>query len=83
MGTKVYASGMNYGAVTPGDSTDIDFQALYIGVAGDVAISSGDTATATAAVTFTGVLAGTILPIKGKRVMSTNTTATNIVWLNW
>ena len=80
MGTKVYASGMNYGAVTPSDSTALDFQAVYVGGAGDVAISSSAT---TAAVTFTGVIAGTILPIKGKRIMSTNTTATDLVWLNW
>jgi len=80
MGQKVFASGMNYGAVTPSDSTALDFQAIYVGVGGDVAISSSDSTTA---VTFTAVPSGSILPIKGKRVMSTNTTATNIVWLNW
>tara|TARA_R110000868_G_scaffold317557_1_gene578393 strand:- start:294 stop:536 length:243 start_codon:yes stop_codon:yes gene_type:complete len=80
MGTKVYASGMNYGAVTPSDTTALDFQAVYIGVAGNVAISSSDSATA---VTFTGVTAGSILPIKGKRIMATNTTSTNMVWLSW
>lgn len=80
MGMKVFASGMNYGAVTPSDSTALDFNAVWVGVGGDVAISSSDSATA---VTFTGVPAGTILPVKGKRIMSTNTTATNMVWLNW
>ncbi len=80
MGTKVYASGMNYGDVTKSDSTPLDFQALYIGAGGDVAISASDSA---AAVTFVGVGTGTILPVKGKRVMSTNTTASSIVWLNW
>ena len=80
MGTKVYASGMNYGAVTASDSTELDFQAVFVGGAGNVAIASDVTG---AAVTFTGVAAGTILPIKGKRIMSTNTTATSMVWLNW
>ena len=80
MGMKVYASGMNYGAVTKSDTTPLDFNAIYVGGAGDVAISSSSDATA---VTFVGVTAGSFLPVKGKRVMSTNTTATDIVWLNW
>lgn len=80
MGMKVFASGMNYGAVTKSDSTALDFQAIWVGGAGDVAVSSSD---ATAAVTFVGVAAGSILPVKGKRIMSTNTTATSMVWLNW
>lgn len=80
MGQKVYASGMNFGAVTPSDSTILDFQAVYIGGAGDIAIAAEDTGSA---VTFTGVLAGTILPVKGSRIMSTNTTATSLVWMNW
>lgn len=80
MGMKVFASGMNYGAVTPSDSTALDFNAIWVGVAGDVAVSSSAD---TAAVTFTAVGAGSILPVKGKRIMSTNTTATNMVWLNW
>jgi hypothetical protein len=82
MNASVYASAKSYGAVTKSDSTVLSFQAVYVGGAGDVAISpsegdSGD------AVTFAGLAAGTILPVKGRRVMSTNTTATNLVWLNW
>ena len=80
MGMKVFASGMNYGAVTKSDTTELDFQAVYVGGAGDIAIAPGTTGSA---VTFTGVTAGSILPVKGKRVMSTNTTATNMVWMNW
>ena len=80
MGTKVYASGMNYGAVTKSDSTSLDFNAIYVGTGGDVAISADATSTA---VTFVGVQAGSILPMKGKRIMSTNTTASDMVWLNW
>jgi hypothetical protein len=53
-------------------------RALWIGGAGDVAvIAEGDTA----AVTISGVAAGTVVPIKCKTVMSTNTTATLIVAL--
>jgi hypothetical protein len=49
---------------------------VYVGTAGNVALMAvGDSA----AVTFTAVPAGTILPIRIKRVMSTNTTASTIV----
>jgi hypothetical protein len=53
-------------------------RALWIGGAGDVAvIAEGDTD----AVTISAVPAGTVLPIRCKKVMSTNTTATLIVAL--
>lgn len=67
-------------AVTPHDSTDIlggmNTRALYVGGAGNLVavMDSG-------AVTFTAVPAGTVLPIRCKRVNSTNTTATAIVAL--
>jgi hypothetical protein len=67
-------------AVTPSDSTDllIVSRALFVGGAGNIAVvmASG------AAVTFTGVLAGSILPIRVARVKSTSTTATNITSLS-
>ena len=68
-----------YEAVTPSDTVDFAkaCRALRIGVAGDVVAVT----TAGVAVTFTGVLAGEILPIVAKRVNSTLTTATNIVAL--
>lgn len=81
---EVSASSQYSVAVTPSDTTILKFKALYIGGAGNVAIkhNSGDTA-----VTFTSVPAGTILPIQtgedGGLVMSTNTTATNIVAMDW
>lgn len=66
-------------AVTPNDSADLSIpaRALYIGGAGDIALimASGDE------VTFSGCLAGTILPIQVIRVKSTSTTATNILAL--
>jgi len=66
-------------AVTPSDSVSLttDARALYIGVAGDVSLltSGGDT------VTFVGLLAGSILPVRVNRVNATSTTATDIVAL--
>ena len=67
-------------AITPHDSTDIAggqlTRGIYVGGAGNiVAIVGGN------AITFTGVVAGTVLPIRCSRVNSTNTTATNLVAL--
>ena len=68
-------------AVTPNDSADlarVATRALYIG-GGDgtlsVVMSSGNT------VAFTGIGAGTILPIRVDRVRATGTGATDIVAL--
>lgn len=76
---KVYASARESGAVTPDDDTELSFDALYVGTAGNVAIKhieDGNT------VTYTGVGAGVILPVSGVRVMAA-TTASNIVWMRW
>lgn len=63
--------------VTPNDGTDLPevTRALYVGGAGDVAVitKQGDT------VTFHGLPAGSILPVRLSRVLATGTTATNIV----
>lgn len=66
-------------AVTPNDSTDLGVTArgLYIGGAGNVKIHTPDGQ----AVTFYGALAGSIIPVRVKRVWSTGTTATYIVAL--
>lgn len=77
---NVAASATSSGAVTKSDSTALQFRAVYVGGAGDVAIKhteDGD------AVTYVGVPAGTILPVSGVRVMSTGTTATDMVWMDW
>ncbi len=65
-------------AVTPNDSTDLAniSRALWVGGAGNVAVMLADD---TVAVTFVGVAAGSLLPVRVKRVMATNTTATNLV----
>lgn len=66
-------------AVTPSDTVDLPVVpcALYVGGAGNVVAVKGDNTT----VTFTGVPAGTVLPISCRRVNNTNTTATAIVAL--
>jgi hypothetical protein len=68
-----------YSAVTPSDSTDFDSicRAIYVGGAGNVVAVRHDGT----AVTFTGVPAGTVLPIACRRINSTSTTATAIVAL--
>jgi len=71
-------------AITPSDSDDLDAtvggsatRGVWVGGAGNlnVDMASGPT------VLFSGVAAGTLLPIRVKRVRSTSTTATNIVGL--
>lgn len=67
-------------SVTPSDSVNLDKEAggIYVGGAGDASIlmRSGN------AVTFNGITAGTLLPLRVLRVNSTGTTATNIVALS-
>ena len=62
--------------ITPDDNTVLsDIVGLYVGTGGNVAIK-GESGVA---VTLVGVPTGTILPIRAKNVMATNTTATDIV----
>lgn len=77
---NVSASATSSGAVTKSDSTVLQFRAIYVGGAGDVAIKHTEGGSA---VTYPSVPAGTILPVSGVRVMSANTTATNMVWMDW
>ena len=69
-----------YGAVTPSDTVSLPYvtRGLYVGVAGNVTVVLPNTTTA---VTFVGVLAGSILPIQTSRVNATGTTAGSIVAL--
>ena len=66
-------------SVTKSDSTVVNIDALYVGGAGDVAVTTH----LGTVVTFGSVPAGTILPVKCKHVMSTNTTATLMVGLRY
>jgi len=66
-------------AITKSDTVNLEkiTDAVYVGGAGDVAfVSQSDVA-----VTFSGAVAGSILPVAAKRINSTNTTATNLVAL--
>lgn len=66
-------------AVTPSDSANLPSlaRALYIGTSGNVAavLPNDDV------VLFSNLQSGQILPVRVKRVNSTNTSATNIVAL--
>ncbi len=75
-------------AVTPSDTATIPSISaqdgkgnngcvLYVGVAGDVKVTTagGDD------VVFTGILAGSFIPVQVLKVFATGTTATNIVAL--
>lgn len=67
-------------AVTPSDSANLAevSRALWVGGAGNIAILADEDSVA---VLISGVPAGTVLPIRARRVNSTNTTATLIVAL--
>lgn len=66
-------------AITPADGADLTelTRSLYIGTPGAVSVimHSG------AQLTFAGVTAGTVLPLRVRRVRATGTTATAIVGL--
>jgi len=68
-------------AITPSDSSTITptLNGLYVGSGGDVALMLEQNS---AAVTFSNVPSGSILPLRIKQVMATNTTATYLVGLN-
>lgn len=63
-------------AVTPSNTVNFDTASVvWVGGAGNVRVLTAQGSD----VTFTGVLAGAILPVQVVRVYSTNTTATNMV----
>lgn len=72
-------------SVTPSDSTSLLLngkeqmapKGLYVGTGGNLAVQFGNAAS----ITFSNVLGGTLLPIRPHKVMSTSTTASNIVAL--
>lgn len=66
-------------AITPSDSTIVNVDAIYVGGAGNVAV----TTMKGTVVTFTAPPVGTILWVKAAKVMSTNTTATLLVGLRF
>lgn len=65
-------------AITPSDTvnfTNGTCRGIYVGGAGNVVIVPPEGS----AVTFTGALAGSVIPMNAIRVNSTSTTATNLV----
>jgi len=63
-------------AVTPSDSTALKLTSgIYVGSDGDLAVTDN----LGVVTTLVGVKAGNVYPIRVKKVMSTNTTATGIV----
>lgn len=66
-------------AITPHDTNYLPqvTRAIYVGVTGDVVIKCREGA----AVTFVGVPAGMILPVKAEQVKATGTTADSLVGL--
>lgn len=73
----------NAAAVTPHNDNDLAYvtRGLFVGGAGNLVVVMGDEDDAATTVTFTGILAGQILPIAVRRVKATDTTATFIVAL--
>ena len=76
MGLDIQASAKRYGAVGTPPQT-VGFKALYVGSGGDIGIRDAVGGTE---ITFTGVPAGTILPVAGQVV---ETGPTDMTWLNW
>ena len=66
--------------ITPSDSTDLVTvsRAVYVGTTGNMKVTMQDSGT----VLFTGIPAGTTLPIRVSRIWSTTTTASTIIALS-
>ncbi|MCB1884637.1 MAG: hypothetical protein KDG89_11705 [Geminicoccaceae bacterium] len=76
--TTADSSAGRFVAVTPSDVAPIEeCRALYVGQGGDLVLEDD----AGAAVTFAGVAAGTVLPVRTRKVRATGTTAGGIVAL--
>ena len=65
-------------SVTVSDTVVNRYDAIFVGTGGDIALKLKDD---TAAVTFVNIPDGTTLPFSTSYVMSTNTTASDIVGL--
>lgn len=77
--TSISGPGANGAAITPNDSSDLAnvTRGIYVGATGDLKVTLAGSGT----VTFVGVPAGTLLPIRANRVFATGTTATSLVAL--
>lgn len=70
----------NAESVTPSDTEDINYisNGIYVGEAGDLEVTLENMADGES-VTFVGLSAGMIHPIRTKRIWAANTTATDII----
>lgn len=75
MGLKTEGLSTTYSVLTPSDTAEHNFKALYVGGTGHVNLERFDGKTCL----VSAVPAGTTLPLSGKRVRATSTTATLIV----
>jgi hypothetical protein len=66
-------------AITPSDSTVVDFNGIYVGGAGNLTVTLLNGTD----VTLTAVIVGQIYPLRVTKVKATGTTATNLVGLTW
>lgn len=75
-----YASGkaVSLETVSPNDTAEVHYEGLYVGTSGDVEVQGKDDSSA---VVLKNVEDGEFLPICVKKVLATNTTASNIVGL--
>lgn len=62
-------------SITPSDTINLpQVSVVFVGVSGNVKVTTAQGSD----VTFTGVNAGTVLPVQVRRVWSTGTTATSL-----
>ena len=66
-------------AITPSDALDLDTRSrgIYIGTNGDLAVRMAGNPGTT--VTFQNVVAGSVLPLRVTRIMTTGTTAGGLI----
>jgi len=75
---KVFSSAKQGLAVTPSDTTELIFGAIYVGGGGDIVVQhdSGQV------VTYVGVNGGSFFPVQGTKIMAA-TTASDLVAVDW
>lgn len=62
-------------AVTPSDTTTFEPSVVYVGGDGNVKVTTAQGTD----ITFNGMYAGGVIPVRVKRVWATDTTATNML----
>lgn len=75
---KLFGSAVNIDISSTNHQSVMGWSSLFVGGAGAVALEMGNGET----ITFTGVIAGSVLPIHFNTIYKVGTTATNMVALN-